>query len=334
MADAPISRAATSHIARLDRTLKDLQKQVAEREAALANLRASSKPISSYDEPSEDPATQLLQIRQLTAAYESLTPEEPVLPAPDSPLPSLLALRGTHATVLETREELHEAKKDLGVLEQRLKKEEADLDDANLIQSTVKARISVLETTIEEKSQKPSAQVAKDMISKLKAKKTKYDNGTGRLVQEFNRFVDEHLAAMLAAEELGGPVVGEMLDVDEEGLEAGFDVRGRVRKGRDAQGGEKRQRRIDEIWGQRREREGVERGQWNEKAAAAGEMRELTEKLLNRLMEASAGQGDGFIELDRESAAARFLVRSKVAQFHPRDARKLRLIDFGRDLDD
>jgi hypothetical protein len=28
------------------------------------------------------------------------------------------------------------------------------------------------------------------------------------------------------------------------------------------------------------------------------------------------------------------LVRAKVAQFHPKDARRLRLIDFGRELDD
>ena len=51
--------------------------------------------------------------------------------------------------------------------------------------------------------------------------------------------------------------------------------------------------------------------------------------LLDDLLEA----GTSYIDLPRDSAASRFLVRSKVAQFHPRDARRLRLVDFGRSLD-
>jgi hypothetical protein len=55
---------------------------------------------------------------------------------------------------------------------------------------------------------------------------------------------------------------------------------------------------------------------------------------LNNLVEAD-GKGPGvYVDLPRESAAARFLVRSKCAQFHPKDARKLRLIDFGGEIDD
>lgn len=41
-----------------------------------------------------------------------------------------------------------------------------------------------------------------------------------------------------------------------------------------------------------------------------------------------------YIELKRDSAAARFLVRAKVAVFHPKDARKLRLVDFGSNVED
>ncbi len=73
---------------------------------------------------------------------------------------------------------------------------------------------------------------------------------------------------------------------------------------------------------------------WDEKRAAAADIRELTEELLNSLVDAG-GNGPGtYVELKRETAAARFLVRSKVAQFHPKDARKLRLVDFGGEIGD
>ena len=56
---------------------------------------------------------------------------------------------------------------------------------------------------------------------------------------------------------------------------------------------------------------------------------------MKRLLVALAGESEGgvYINLNRESAAARFLVRAKVAAFHPKDARRLRLVDFGRDLE-
>lgn len=334
MADQqPPFQSDTAHLLRLDRTLKELQRQVREREEALSKLRATTNAIS--DEPSTDPAARLRQIRILTTAYETCTPQEPILPAPDSPLPSLLALRTTHRTYLEARDELKHTQTELAALEQRFQKEQGNLEDAKLISSTLNTRISYLETRIAERTQKEPEQVAKDMLRSLRRKKERYDRDTGRLVQSFNRFIDEHLAAMLAAEELGGPVVGEFLDVDEQNLEAGFSTQGKARKMKDAPSEGKRQRRIDEIWGPRREVQAAGGGEaeWNEKTAAAGAMRELTEKLLNSLMEANAGQGDGYVDLARESAAARFLVRSKVAVFNRRDARRLRLIDFGRDLD-
>ena len=335
MADeAPTSRSHTAHIARLDRTLKELQRQVRDREEALSQLRATTQTLP--DVPSTDVAARLRQIRTLTAAYEACTPQEPILPAPDSPLPSLLALRTIHKTYIEARDELAHAQKDLSSLESRLDKETSNLDDAKLISKTLDARILSLETQISEKTQKDPSQVAKDILRDLRKKKERYDRDTGKLVQAFNRFIDDHLATMLAAEELGGPVVGEFLDVDEQNLEAGFSSQGKARKMKDAPSAGGRQRRIDEIWGPRREVQAAGGGEqeWNEKTAAAGEMRELTEKLLNSLMELNAGQGDGYVNLERESAAARFLVRSKVAVFARGDAGRLRLVDFGRGLDD
>lgn len=287
-------------------------------------------------DPEIDTAAQFHQIRALRIAYETLTPQEIYLPPADSPLPSLLALRTTHRTIGASKSDQPRAQNELERVEQRLHKEQADLDSAKLINEALQTRISALEEAIQERTQKPQTQVAKEVVRRLKKKKADYDAGTGRLVVSFNQFIDDHLAVMLAAEELGGPVAGESLDVDEANLETGFNTQGNARKAKDTQDGGKRQQRIDQIWGRRYADNG--KGQEplavDEKAAAAAEMRELTEQLLNSLVEAEGGRSDGYVELARESAAARFLVRSKMAQFHPRDARRLRLVDFGRDLDD
>ena len=172
------------------------------------------------------------------------------------------------------------------------------------------------------------------MIREQQKRKTNLEKETGRLVRAFNKFIDQHLAGMLAAEELGGPVVGDLHEVDNETLEAGFNRQGKAKRPKTtAQNHDaKRQRRIDEIWGRQSEDEDAETGERSEKEAAGTEMRALTEELLN----AAAGDdtSGAYVALQRDSAAARFLVRAKVAQFHPKDARRLRLIDFARELDD
>ena len=213
-----------------------------------------------------------------------------------------------------------------------MEKEQADLNDAKLIQTVLQSRIVSLQEDIHRRTQRTPGQIAKEMIGESKQKKKHYDTETGKLVKAFNTFIDDHLAAMLTLEELGGPIVGEVLDIDEELLERGYNAHGKAKKAKTSE--DKRQRRIDEIWGPKPYDDGQSKELWNEKSAAAAEMRELTEELLNNLVEADGNGPGAYVDLPRESAAARFLVRSKVAQFHPKDARKLRLIDFGGEFDD
>lgn len=172
------------------------------------------------------------------------------------------------------------------------------------------------------------------MIREQQKRKANLEKETKRLVRAFNKFIDEHLAGMLAAEELGGPVVGDFHDVGDETLEAGFNRQGKAKRPKAAAQNHdaKRQRRIDDIWGHQPGDEVTGTGERSEREAAGTEMRALTEELLN----AAAGDNTSgaYVDLQRDSAATRFLVRAKVAQFHPRDARRLRLIDFARELDD
>lgn len=295
----------------------------------LFKLRAAADPLEP--EPSDDPSSHIQQLRILKLAYESATPRDPYLPTLDSPIPALLAVRGTDKSIKGSHACATSMELDFQDAQKQLEKEQADLKDANLIHAGLEARIETLEEELRDRTQKSPGQIAKEMIRDIKRKQHDYDSETSKLVKAFNGFVDDYLAPMLAAEELGGPVVGDMLDVNGEMLEAGFSTQGKVKRLKKGVDEGKRQQRIDEIWGLRSEDDDYPR---DESQAAATEIKDLTESLLNRAVETErVGQGI-YVDITRESAAARFLVRSKVAQFHPRDATKLRIIDFGGELED
>ncbi|KAI9745164.1 MAG: hypothetical protein M1818_001442 [Claussenomyces sp. TS43310] len=317
--------------AELDRTIESLRSRLDEQEALLAKMRASSE--STATTPPADHALQLRQLSALKVAYESLTPAELDVPLPDSPLAALLALRSSYTLLWETRFSSSGTRISLINAGQLLEKEQADLNDAKSVNNNLKIRISALHELIQQRTQTSSSDIVRDTIRSMKKKRLHYDSETEKLVRAFNLFVDHQLAVMLATEEMGGPVIGDMLDMDELALEAGFNNQGKARTHKDITKDDKRQQRIDDIWGGREMGRSRDEA-FDEKRAAAAEMRELTEELLNQAVQASETGSDGYIELTRESAAVRFLVRSKVAQFHPKDARRLRLVDFGRALDD
>lgn len=335
--------------ARLDRTLNDLQNRLRDQQAALEKVTTYSRNNQSCTDhgklrlASEDktyapiavPSAQLRQLRVLKIAYEDCTSLEPYLPSGDSPVPGLLALRTVHKTIRDAKALLTSSQQDFQNVKQKLEKEHTDIQDANLITLHLNERIESLQQSLLEHSQKSPARVTRDLIQNFKRKIVRYEKETGKMIRAFNAFVDSHLAAMLAAEELGGPVVGDMLDVDELALESGFNSQGTMKRQQATQSEDKRQKRIDEIWGPPPPETNKSKQPWDETRAAAIEMRDLTEELLNSLVEAGAigSHKDGYVQLTKESAAARFLVRSKVAQFSPRDSQRLRLINFGRDLD-
>ncbi|KAL9131652.1 MAG: hypothetical protein Q9217_000463 [Psora testacea] len=336
--DVPEGREMEDYVSRLSKSLQSLQNQVKQHEAALeqadgeyvTKLRANIA-APSFEEPSEDPRTRLHQVRTITAAYKSLTQTEPTLPLPESPLPALLAVRSTLNLIDQSKETIRQTKERLIKAQADLHREEQSLKDAHYLSSALEDRIQRLRLEQEEQSKKSTDDIAKGLMQEQERRRTNYAKEIRGLVKAFNRFVKEHLATMLAAEELGGPVVGDALDLDEELLKAGFTQQGKAKRTTtdDSKGDARRRRRNEEIWGG----EAGNDSSWKprgEKEAAAADFRTLTESLLN----AAAGDGnsDPYINIPRESAAVRFLVRAKVAMFHPKDARKLRLLDFGAEL--
>ena len=229
--------------------------------------------------------------------------------------------------IIETEDKVSKTRK-------RSEQEAADLTDAQIITKALEGRIKMIELECEEQLRKSTQELAHDRIQEQRRQKQSYMIDLKDLIKAFNKFVDDHLAAMLAAEDLGGPVVGDLMEVNEEMLKAGFNKQGKARKtdATDARMDEIRKMRNKEIWGSRDEDQDEMASVVNEKKAALASFRSLMEDLLNA---AAAGvkESDAYIRISRESAAVRFLVRAKIAQFHPNDARKLRLVDFCQEWD-
>jgi hypothetical protein len=282
---------------------------------------------------SDDPRQKLQQLLAVKNAYQNLKPTATFLPPPGSVFPALLAARSIQQNVQGTKEAITSTQDQITKAEATLRREEANLHDANLLTQAMEDRIQRLRAQHEDRSQKSPAQLARELIAAKRAQKDKCDAEMQRLGEAMNDFINDYLAAMIAAEELGGPVVGDMLDVEDDTLAAGFTKKGRAKSSKKPVSDKTRQRRIDQIWGKAGvENEEEEEEPPTEAEAADAEMRKLIENLFATLIGPDGGKA--YFQLERDSATSRFLVRAKVAQFHPKDARKLRLIDFGRELDD
>ncbi|KAF2129976.1 hypothetical protein P153DRAFT_366462 [Dothidotthia symphoricarpi CBS 119687] len=317
---------------RLEQTVRELQARVEEQQAALQKLRLRSNiDLEGAAYASSDPRQKLQQLLAVKDAYRRLTPTAPFLPSQDSALPPLLAARTFQQNVQGTKDAITNTQDQVTKTDMRLRREEANLHDANLITQAMEDRIDRLRAQHEDRSQKTPAQLARELIAAKRAQSESYDEDMQRLSEAMNNFINDDLAAMIAAEELGGPVVGDMLGVEGDTLAAGFTKQGRAKSTKKPVSDKTRQRRIDQIWGSNAAVEDDEEEPPTEAEAAHAEMSQLIENLFATL--AGPG-GKAYFHLERDSAASRFLVRAKIAQFHPKDAQKLRLIDFGRELDD
>lgn len=273
------------------------------------------------------------QLDAVAAAYKDLSSSVPLLPFPDSVVPALIALRTTQSTIQDSKKYLASQKTSTKEAESRLDAEKAHLDDQKALTQALETRIEALRNGIESRTAMSPNQIAKEKVTELKQQIKETDADTAKLLKALKKFIDTPLAAMLAAEEIGGPVAGDLMNVDSDLLEAGFDARGKLKKPRSDKSPDKRQRRIDDMFG-RSDDPNSEETIPDKRIAARDEMQRLTEELMNQLMAASGSSSDAYIDIPEESAAVRFLARAKVAEFHPRNSRRLRLVDFGRAIDD
>jgi hypothetical protein len=181
------------------------------------------------------------------------------------------------------------------------------------LHTSLEAHLQVLEDP-------PIASHANNATSELKARNKELRQLRLRTMKALQKFFGTHLVALLEIEELGGPVAGlASEEVDAKKVLA--------RRGRG-------QMTLEEAFKARRRRErGDGEEDEDEEAEDDGgvesEMTELLQDLMNKSLES-----ESYVTLARESAVARFLVRAKVAEFHQRDARKIKLVDFGGGFDE
>ncbi|KAI9376591.1 hypothetical protein BJX61DRAFT_530749 [Aspergillus egyptiacus] len=309
---------------KLDDTLRELRDRVKRQEEDLRKLRAAnSNDISEID---TEPSSRIVQVRRAKKAYDSLLQSETDLPKPESPLPSLIALEEIARTIQECKTSITATADKVAIARQRLKTEDTNLRDAKSIRDGLRRRIDGIKQDKSATREKLPSEVARELLEEQRRRKDDIDKESDRIREALHGFCDNTLAPMIAAEDLGGPVIGDVADVSDATLASGYTRHGKPKTPKVTDTGDENtsQHRIDDML---RRQTGQERNQRSDRReAAATEMHELLDSLL--------GAGSSYIDLPRESAVSRFLVRAKVAQFHPRDARRLRLIDFGRSLND
>ncbi|KAI5797863.1 hypothetical protein DFH27DRAFT_653645 [Peziza echinospora] len=213
------------------------------------------------------------------------------------------------------------------------------------------------------------ANVAKHILATTTALVTRYSKAQRYLLRGMARFIDsQHVGKMVAAEAGGGAVVGEDLDPTlslsrRAGREKGQrDIKEMLtshseEKSKPSSSGKRRKRDNDEDGGNSDADEEEQEPDLTPTTAATNELKSLIEALMNAAVSVSSSAGgssiDAYIPVDAgtststststpqqrrrgpaDSAAARFLVRAGVAQFHPRDARRIKLVNFGRAVED
>lgn len=318
---------------RLDQTIQELQERVKQQRVILNQIKATTSG-NRITRQSTDKREKLNQLDNIRAAYDKLAQSEPSLPSIGSALPTVLALRTLQRTITGSKDAIATTRRDLATTQAQLQRERATLANNEAANAALQVRIASLQDAAAQRAQREPHDVENELVGTRQAKKLDYERETLRLHDALVKFTHDHLGVMIAAEELGGPVVGEDTEIDEADLADGF-AKGKKRKAREMDN-DARQKRIDEIWGHvgahvDEHGHGNEEETPSERDAAAREVHGLIERLIQALI---GREGEGvYVRLERDSAAARFLIRAKVAEYHPKDARRLRLVDFGREFD-
>ena len=255
--------------------------------------------------------------------------KEPSLPTPSSQLPVLLAVHETVRIVKETKQQVSHTASSLEKAREDLQAEESTFLDAELLQKALRLRIDSLRVQVTGggSGERVSDSKTNSELLVIEVEQSRaYEQDQQNLTDLLSRFIRNNLAPLLAAEELGGPITGSALDITEEILASGFNNKGKANRVKSKATEDRRQRRLNEMYGSLEVDEDNENLRTEVSLAA-----QAMEELLGDLLEAAVDHGSRkYVEVEKETAASRFLVRAKVAVLDPKDARKIRLIDFGK----
>jgi hypothetical protein len=221
----------------------------------------------------------------------------------------------------------------LNKAKKRLEVERANLADQKALQEALEKRLESLREGLETSNALTPDQILTNRAEELRQQNSDYTLEKRRLMIALVTFIRRHLGRQLAMQDLGGPVVGDQMEIDSDELANRFDdqsSRGVTSHGAGAEdrpGHTSRQAHASHGSDDSGEEDAAA-------AAAATEMIQLLENLLNASAQSEDTDESVYVDVARGSVCAEFLVRSKVAQFHPGDATMVRLVDFGREVGD
>ncbi|RVD88751.1 uncharacterized protein DFL_002924 [Arthrobotrys flagrans] len=320
-----VDSAEDQHRKTVRQDIRTLDELIKKQEDAIRGLESQIERLHKREEatPQKIAVAKAMALKDGSKSYFD---ELPWLPDDDSGVNTLLTLRSVLKVIEANRKGVTDAERKIEEAKKTVRREQGWVATAQEMEKELDRKIYELEGI--DRLPEPTKRRERKQIEAYEKETKEMTRMSARLTKELQKFVKERLGAAIAVEEAGGPVIGSKLNVVE--LKHYLEIEGEEGKtgGRTkaAKAKERGQKRLDEIWGTRDE-EGVTISS-DEKAA--GELLELVETLVNSMLN---DDPHAYTRLTRESAASRYLVRSFVATLHPKDALRIRLLDFGGKID-
>ncbi|KAK6351400.1 hypothetical protein TWF718_004560 [Orbilia javanica] len=320
-----VKSAEEQHRKTVRHDIKALDELIKKQEDAIRGLKSQIERLHKREEVTPQKIA-LAKTIALKDGSETYFDELPWLPEDDSAINTLLTLRSVLKVIEANRKGVMDGERKVEEMKKAVRREQGWVATAQEIENELERKIYELEGI--NRLPEPTKRRERKQIEAYENETKDMARVSARLTKELRKFVKDRLGAAIAVEEAGGPVTGSKLNVvelrDYLDIEGGDGKPGRRTKAVKAK--ERGQKRLDEIWGSRDE-EGVT---VSPEEKAGEELLELIEKLVNTMLNEDP---HAYTSLTRESAASRYLVRSFVATLHPKDALRIRLIDFGGKID-
>ncbi|KAK6361363.1 hypothetical protein TWF730_005097 [Orbilia blumenaviensis] len=315
-----VDSAEEQHRKSVRQDIRTLDELIKKQEDAIRGLKSQIEKLHKREEATPEKIA-IAKLKALKNGSESYFDELPWLPEDDSGINTLLTLRSVLKVIEANREGVTNAERELEEARKTVRRERGWVAAAQELEKELDRKIDELEGT-DRQAENPKKRERKQIEAYEKQTK-EMTQTSARLKRELQKFVTERLGTAVAVEEAGGPVTGSKLNMVElKSYLAIGEEGGPGRKTKVAKAKERGQKRLDDIWGNQDE----EGASIRHEKKAGEELLELIEKLVNTMLH---DDPHIYTRLTRESAASRYLVRSFVATLHPKDALRIRLLDFG-----
>ena len=146
---------------------------------------------------------QLNQLDVVTAAYNALSSGDVQLPPPHSILPALLSLRNTVKSVECIKDSIKETTVSIERGRINLEEEKLGATRAQNLNSTLQARVEKLRLDMADVALKTDEELAREVVQEHSHRQDDYNVQQRRLVERLNAFIDDHLAQVIAAKDVG-----------------------------------------------------------------------------------------------------------------------------------